>query len=286
MTLPTMTPDQIKVLRKCAEQHKFDHGSALILSGPAYRTGAARLAAMAALRVGAGVVTLGAPQEALPECAAQLTGIMLREVSEALDLSLILAEDARINALCLGPGFGVEPAQSAILRAVLAAKRATVLDADALTLMAQDRDLFPQLHETCVLTPHAGEFKRLFPGLGEDGTPFTLEEKKDATQRAADLSGAVVLYKGMQTTIATPGCPDVAVMDSRSVPAAAYLATAGAGDVLSGLITGVLARGGTPAQSAEIGALLHVMAARNIGPGLIAEDLPQQIPNIYRELGV
>ncbi|WP_342027812.1 NAD(P)H-hydrate dehydratase [Litoreibacter albidus] len=281
-----MTPERIELLRKRPDQHKYSHGSALVLSGPAYRTGAARLAAMAALRVGAGVVTLGAPQDALPECAAQLTGIMLREVSEALDLSLILAEDKRINALCIGPGFGVERAQGAILRAVLAAQRAVVLDADALSLMAQDRELFTMMHEACVLTPHAGEFRRLFPGLGEDRSPFTLEEKKDATQRAADLSGAVVLYKGAQTTVAAPNGEEVWVLDTGAEPSAAWLATAGAGDVLAGMITGLLARGFAPDVAAQTGAQLHAMAAKMLGAGLIAEDLPQQIPYLYRDLGV
>lgn len=280
-----ITAAQIDILRKHSDQHKYSHGSALVLSGPANRTGAARLAAMAALRVGAGVVTIGAPQDALPECAAQLTSIMLREVSEALDLSLILAEDSRINALCLGPGFGVEPSNGATLRAALATHRAVVLDADALTLMAQDRDLFTQLHDKCILTPHAGEFRRLFPGLGEDASPLTLDEKKDATQRAADLSGAVVLYKGAQTTIAAPGCK-ADVTDTTSVREAAWLATAGAGDVLAGMITGLLAKGAHAAEAAQIGALLHVMAGQRLGPGLIAEDLPKQIPALYRELGV
>lgn len=280
-----ITPMQLDVLRKRPEQHKYDHGSVLVLSGPAYRTGAARLSAMAALRVGAGVVTLGAPQEAMAECAAQVTGIMLREVSEALDLSLILAEDARINALCIGPGFGMEPEQGQIVRAALAVKRACVLDADALSLMAQDRDLFTQLHEGCVLTPHAGEFRRLFPGLGEDKAEFSLAEKRDATMRAADLSGAVVLYKGAQTTIAAPGCA-ATVLDTRSEPSAAWLATAGAGDVLAGLIAGLLARGCGAQEAAELGALLHSLAAKNAGPGLVAEDLPQQIPKIFRGLGL
>ena len=280
-----ITAAQIDILRKRSEQHKYSHGSAWVLSGPANHTGAARLAAMAALRVGAGVVTIGAPRDALPECAAQLTSIMLREVSEALDLSLILAEDARINALCIGPGFGVGPSNGATLRAALATHRAVVLDADALTLMAQDRDLFTLLHEKCVLTPHAGEFRRLFPGLGEDTSPFTLDEKKDATQRAADLSGAVVLYKGAQTTIAAPGCK-VDVTDTTSVREAAWLATAGAGDVLAGMITGLLAKGAHAAEAAQIGALLHVMAGQRLGPGLIAEDLPKQIPALFRELGV
>ena len=280
-----ITPAQIELLRKRSDQHKYDHGSALVLSGPENRTGAARLSAMAALRVGAGLVTVGAPRDALPECAAQLTGIMLREVSEALDLSLILAEDARVNALCIGPGFGLEREQGAILRAALATQRAMVLDADALTLMAQDRELFTQLHDQCVLTPHAGEFRKLFPGLGEGGAPFTLAEKQDATMRAADLSGAVVLYKGAQTTIAAPGCPAI-VLDTTSEPNAAWLATAGAGDVLAGLITGLLARGVPPVAATQIGALLHAMAGAKLGAGLIAEDLPQQIPGIYRELGV
>lgn len=278
-------PEQIDALRKSADQHKFDHGSVIVLAGPATRTGAARLAATAALRVGAGIVTVGAPRGALAECAAQLTAIMLREVSEALDLSLLLAEDARINALCIGPGFGLEADQGAILRAALATQRGCVLDADALTLMAQDRDLFTGLHDACVLTPHAGEFRRLFPGLGEDGAPFTLDEKKDVTQRAADLSGAVVLYKGAQTTIAAPGCPAY-VLDTTPEPSCAWLATAGAGDVLAGMITGLLARGLAPLEAAKTGALLHALAAKHAGPGLIAEDLPQQIPVLYREMGL
>lgn len=285
MTLPDLSPEQLAMLRKGADQHKYSHGAALVLAGPATRTGAARLAAMAALRVGAGIVTLGAPRDALPECAAQLTAVMLREVSEALDLTLMLAEDPRINALCIGPGFGLGAEQGATLRAALATGRACVLDADALSLMAQDRDLSTGLHEGCVLTPHAGEFRRLFPGLGEDTHPFTLEEKKDATQRAADMSGAVVLYKGAQTTIAAPGCP-VLDLDTTAEPLCSWLATAGSGDVLAGLITGLLARGLAPAEAAETGALLHALAAKHAGPGLIAEDLPQQIPNVFREVGV
>lgn len=211
---------------------------------------------------------------------------MLREVSDALDVALLLAEDTRINVVCLGPGFGTGVEQGKILRAVLASERLCVLDADALTLMAQDRDLVTLLHDKCLLTPHAGEFRRLFPGLGEDVHPFELPEKQDATKRAADLSGAVVLYKGAQTTIASPADDAVTVVDSRTEPAAAWLATAGAGDVLAGLCAGLMARGLAPIDAAEVAAHLHVMAARVAGPGLIAEDLPQQIPAVFRDLGV
>lgn len=279
-----MTPERLDALCKRADQHKYDHGSALVLTGPALRTGAARLAARAALRVGAGLVTLGAPRDALPECTAQISALMLREVSEPLDLTLMLADDPRINVICLGPGFGLERENTDMLRTVLTCGTPCVLDADALTLMAEDRDLVTLLHKDCVLTPHAGEFRRLFPGLGEDRQAFSRAEKEDATWRAAEQTGAVVLYKGAVTTVANPD--GVTALDTRDRPGCAWLATAGAGDVLSGMIAGLMARGLRPFEAAQTGALLHAQAAEAVGPGLIAEDLPEALPAVFKALGI
>mgnify|MGYP000026457243 CR=1 FL=1 len=296
-------------LAKEAYFHKYTHGHALILSGPSGKTGAARLAARAALRVGAGLVTLGTAHEALFENAAHLTAIMLTEIDGAEALSETL-KDKRINAFCAGPGFGVERAGAvrpslfaakrhkrigrqrrarALLSVLLAAKRPTVLDADALTALSQDEGLFAALHPGCVLTPHAGEFKRLFPDiaakLGAPATTGPAYSKLDATREAAKRAGSVVLFKGPDTVIASPdGHATVnAAVYERAAP---WLATAGSGDVLAGIITGLLARGHSPHQAAETGAWLHTEAARSFGPGLIAEDLPEELPKVFRQLGL
>ena len=144
--------------------HKYDHGHALVLTGGFGRTGAARLAARAALRIGAGLVTVAAPGSAMMECAAQLTAIMLRRCDDADALKALL-EDDRLNALCLGPGLGTDDRAAALVATALASGRACTLDADALTLVAGDDALRGALHDRCVLTPHAGEFARLFPVL-------------------------------------------------------------------------------------------------------------------------
>ncbi|AVW90623.1 NAD(P)H-hydrate dehydratase [Celeribacter baekdonensis] len=274
-------------LAKEAYSHKYSHGHALILSGLSGKTGAARLSARAALRVGAGLVTLGTPHEALLENAAQLTAIMLTEIDTPDILTRVL-KDARINALCIGPGFGVERA-GAFLPYVLAAKRAMVLDADALTALSQDQALFAALHDRCVLTPHAGEFKRLFPDLAAKldapATTGPAYSKLDATREAAKRAGCVVLFKGPDTVIASPnGHATInAAVYERAAP---WLATAGSGDVLAGIITGLLARGHSPHQAAETGAWLHTEAARSFGPGLIAEDLAEELPKVFRQLGL
>jgi len=267
--------------------HKFDYGHAVVLSGPAGHGGAARMAARAALRIGAGLVTMLAPQDALSEHAARLDAIMLREVNSQTDIEAVL-EDSRIRAICLGPGLGVERA-TALLPAVLAARRPTVLDADALTAIARDDNL-ADLHPDCVLTPHQGEFARLFPDLAEamsrdpakGGWPIP---KHDAVHAAARRAGCVVLLKGHDTTIADP-CGNAVLAHSSYDRAAPWLATAGAGDVLAGIITGLLARGLAPLEAAEAGAWLHVEAARTFGPGLIAEDLAEMIPPVFRSLGL
>lgn len=268
--------------------HKFSHGHALILSGGAGRAGAARLSARAALRVGAGLVTLGSPPDAMAENAARLDAIMLRPVAPAADLSGLLA-DRRINALCIGPGLGLGAPQSALVATMLQSGRPLVLDADALTLIAGDPALFAALHDTCILTPHGGEFARLFPDLAEKLAAPALRgpafSKVDATRTAAARAGCTVLLKGTDTVIATPE-GQCAIHSAAYARAAPWLATAGSGDVLAGLITGLLARGRPAFDAACMAAWLHVEAARSFGPGLIAEDLPEELPKLFRTLGL
>ncbi|WP_397543001.1 NAD(P)H-hydrate dehydratase [Roseovarius salis] len=263
-------------------RHKFAHGHALVLTGEAGRTGAARLAARAALRVGAGLVTLGTPPAAQQEVACQITALMLRRVEDGVGLNNLL-EDDRLNALCLGPGLGLTGEKAELVEVALASGRAAVLDADALTLIGHDPELFSQLHGRCVLTPHDGEFARLFPDIAErlrappaSGPAFS---RADAARQAAARCGAVVLLKGADTVIAAPdgACRLNSAAYDRSVP---WLATAGAGDVLAGLVAGLLARGVTPFHASRGAAWLHVACALQVGPGLIAEDLPEALPEV------
>ncbi len=269
--------------------NKYNHGHALILSGGPGKTGAARLGARGALRIGTGLVTIGCPRTALSEVAAQTTAIMCRLLAGAPGLTELL-EDERLNALCLGPGLGLGPDTQVLVLAALKSGRATVLDADALTRFERNPDvLFDALHENCVLTPHAGEFKRLFPDIAEKlDTPATTGpaySKVDATREAAARAGCTILFKGPDTVIAdqTGRC---AINSSAYERAAPWLATAGSGDVLAGFITGLLARGFAPMQAAETAAWLHTECALSFGPGLIAEDLPEELPKVFRVLGV
>ncbi|WP_022704747.1 bifunctional ADP-dependent NAD(P)H-hydrate dehydratase/NAD(P)H-hydrate epimerase [Pseudorhodobacter ferrugineus] len=277
-------------LMKFTPAHKFTHGHALILSGGITTSGAARLAARGALRIGAGVVTLGCPPSAVMVNAGHLNAIMLKSVGDAAALAGVL-EDTRINALCLGPGLGLERGElvAAALDGSRGKPRPTVLDADALTLLAGDAALFAMLHPDCVLTPHAGEFARLFPDiaakLNEPATKGPAYSKVDATREAAKRAGCVVLFKGADTVIAGPSgrCSINAAVYDRAAP---WLATAGSGDVLAGFITGLLARGFAPMTAAEMAAWLHVECARSFGPCLIAEDLPEELPKVFRALGL
>ena len=268
--------------------HKFSHGHAFILSGPPGHGGAARLAARGALRIGSGLVTLSCPPNALPENAARLDAIMLKSVADGAGLADILS-DRRINALCLGPGLGISDEIRSLLATALKSARPTVLDADALTLIARDATLFGALHPACVLTPHGGEFARLFPDiaakLDAPATKGPAYSKVDATREAAARAGCTVLYKGPDTVIASPDgtCAINSAVYDRAAP---WLATAGSGDVLAGFITGLLARGFAPQQAAETAAWLHVECARSFGPGLIAEDLPEELPKVFRSLGL
>ena len=271
-------------------QHKYNHGHALVLSGGAGRTGAARLAARGALRIGAGLVTLGVPPSAQQEVACQITALMLTRVEGAEGLVEVLQDD-RLNAVCLGPGLGLDQARD-LVPVVCAGDepRHIVLDADALTAFADaPQALFDMLHEACVLTPHGGEFARLFPDISEKLNAFPSRgpaySKVDATREAAERAGCVVLFKGPDTVIAAPDgrCSINSAQYGRAAP---WLATAGAGDVLAGFIAGLLARGFEPMQAAETAAWLHVECARSFGPGLIAEDLPEELPKVLRALGL
>jgi hydroxyethylthiazole kinase-like uncharacterized protein yjeF len=269
-------------LAKRAEGFKYTYGHALILSGGPGQGGAARLAARGALRIGAGLVTLGCPLPALAENAARLDTVMLRAIHDGAALARVL-DDQRYNALCLGPGMGFERARD-LVPVALRSGRGVVVDADALSAYAADPGvLFALCTPRTVLTPHGGEFARLFPDLSpkRPGAPA----KAEAARRAAARSGAVVLYKGAETVIAAPD-GRVAVSDARGERAAPWLATAGSGDVLAGFITGLLARGFDAMEAAGTAAWLHVEAARAFGPGLIAEDIPEQLPAVFRALGL
>jgi NAD(P)H-hydrate epimerase len=259
--------------------HKYDRGHCLVISGGPHATGAARLAARAALRVGAGLVSVASPPEALAVNAAHLTAIMLKPFDGAAGLMRLL-EDRRLNALVMGPGLGATGETRELVLAALSGQAALVLDADALSAFEHDPDaLLTRIQtggrgETCVLTPHEGEFERLFPGLLEDSAS-RLEAARTASLRA----GCTVLLKGADTVIAAPG-KWLAI----NANAPATLATAGAGDVLAGMIGGLLAQGLATAEAAAAAAWLHGDAASRFGPGLIAEDLPEMLPASLKAL--
>jgi hydroxyethylthiazole kinase-like uncharacterized protein yjeF len=287
MTLTCIDADKLPIdaLRKTGG-HKFAHGHALLLSGGAGRTGAARLAARGALRIGAGLVTLAVPPTAHMEVAAQVTAVMLRRIEDADALRALLV-DERFNALCLGPGLGLEDAHAALVDTALEAERATVLDADALTLMGQDAKLFGKLHPRCVLTPHEGEFARLFPdlaaALSTDADSASEPNRASIVCQAAARAGCCILLKGADTVIADEA-ERCALHVAQGARAAPWLATAGSGDVLAGFITGLMARGLAPFEAAATAAWLHVECARSFGPGLISEDLPDVLPKVFQKL--
>jgi hydroxyethylthiazole kinase-like uncharacterized protein yjeF len=253
--------------------HKYARGHLTILGGP-HATGAARLGALAARRVGAGLVTIAGVRSTMTAYQAAEPGNLVVEADDGPMFAHLL-EDERRNAVLIGPGSGViERTKDAVL-AALGARRAVVLDADAITVFSGEPErLFARIAGPAVLTPHEGEFRRLFPDLaGQTG-------KLERARRAAARSGATVLLKGPDTVIAEPD--GRAVINVHASPA---LATAGSGDVLAGLIGGLLAQGLTPFAAASASAWLHGECAMQFGhPGLIAEDLPAQLPGVLRSL--
>jgi ADP-dependent NAD(P)H-hydrate dehydratase / NAD(P)H-hydrate epimerase len=262
------------------DSHKYARGHAIVVSGDIAATGAARMAGRGALRAGAGLVTLASPRNALAVNAAALTAVMVRAIDTVVEFAELLT-DKRLNACVIGPGAGLGDRTRGFVLTALSAKRDLVLDADALTSFADAPDrLFEAIKAThdpqVVLTPHEGEFPRLFSDISNK---HPLRSKLERVRAAAERSGAIVLLKGPDTVVASP--------DGRAAIAAnapPWLATAGAGDVLSGMIAGMLAQGVPAFEAACIGVWMHGEAAREAGPGLIAEDLPEVLPAVFRRL--
>lgn len=265
------TPDYWSALlpSPAVQAHKYTRGHVAIFSGGATSTGAARLSALAAARSGAGAVTLLSPAESLAVNAAHLTSIMLSRCETERELRAFLSK-RKPSAMVLGPGFGIGARTRDIALLLLKEKLHLVLDADAITSFEDNRDaLFAAARGTpetrLVLTPHEGEFKRLFPGITDGNIPSKLERARSAARQAH----AVIVYKGPDTVIAAPD--GRALINANGSP---LLATAGSGDVLSGITAGLMAQGMPPFAAACAAVYVHAAAAGDLGFGLIAEDLP------------
>ncbi|MDE2373004.1 MAG: NAD(P)H-hydrate dehydratase [Hyphomicrobiales bacterium] len=260
--------------------HKYDRGHAVVVSGPSWSTGAARLAARGALRGGAGLVTIASPREALAVNAATNLAVMVRPVDGSAELMAFLA-DRRLNACAIGPGMGVGAATGELTLAALDGERAVVLDADAITSFTDSPQRLAEAlrkrrdHAT-ILTPHEGEFSRYFHHLDEN---TKVGSKLERARLAAKLVTATLVLKGSDTVVA---CPDGRAAIAANAPP--YLATAGAGDVLTGMTAGLLAQGMPAFEAAAAAVWLHGEAAAAFGPGLISEDLPDSLPPVYRSL--
>jgi hydroxyethylthiazole kinase-like uncharacterized protein yjeF len=277
---PALWSGQFPVPR--AGGHKYLRGHAVVVSGPMISTGAARLAARGALRAGAGLVTLASPKDALAVNAASNLAVMVRQADGAAELSDLLA-DGRLNAVVLGPGGGVGELMRELATAALRGERAVVLDADALTSFATAPETLFSLIKSIsskqiVLTPHEGEFVRLFKNAPdhEDAAGKLMRARA-----AAVKSGAVVLLKGSDTVVVAP---DGRALITENAPP--WLATAGSGDVLAGFIGGLMAQGMPAFEAASAATWLHGEAGNEVGPGLISEDLPEALPTVYRRLFV
>ncbi|MGO8912513.1 MAG: NAD(P)H-hydrate dehydratase [Bradyrhizobium sp.] len=260
--------------------HKYDRGHVVVVSGGLAATGAARLSARGSLRAGAGLVTLASPRDALAVNASALSAVMVRAVDTVVEFAEMLG-DKRFNTCVIGPGAGVGGRTRDFVLTAMSAKRGVVLDADALTSFADGPDrLFEAIKDSpdpqVILTPHEGEFPRLFSDISNK---HPLRSKLGRVRAAAERSGAVVLLKGPDTVVASP--EGRAAIAANAPP---WLATAGAGDVLSGMISGLLAQGVPAFEAASIGVWMHGEAAREAGPGLIAEDLPEVLPAVMRHL--
>jgi len=251
------------------DQHKYDRGH-LVVSGGPHLTGAARLAARAGLRVGAGMVSVAVPVDNAVVYMVALVSVIVRAIRDTAAYAE-LVDDARVTACLVGPGNGVTESTREQALAALRARKRVVLDADALTVFADTPDLlFGSIRSPCILTPHRGEFRRLFEETGD---------KLADARAAAAKSGAVVLLKGADTVIAAPD--GHAVINDNAPP---DLASAGTGDVLAGFVSGLLAQGLDPFDAACAGTWLHGAVGAVRGPGLIAEDLPDVLPAVLQAL--
>ncbi|WP_411287506.1 NAD(P)H-hydrate dehydratase [Phenylobacterium sp.] len=254
------------------DAHKHVRGRLIVVSGDAWSTGAARLAARAALRIGTGLVTLYSPPEALASNAGHLEAVMLRPFDTDLELEQAAGD---VDVAVIGPAAGVSENTLLNVLALARTGAALVLDADAITVFRNDpEELFSVLDRDDVLTPHDGEFERLFPGM-----LAAAPDRVAAARQAAQRADAVVLLKGPETVIAAPD--GRAVVNLNGSP---WLATAGSGDVLAGFIGGLVAQGMESFEAACAAAWIHAEAAELHGPGLISEDLPGLAPAVLRRL--
>lgn len=253
--------------------HKYTRGSVVVVGG-GVMTGAARLAGRAARRIGAGLLTFAVPPAAADVYAIAEAGALIARVKTPADLARLLA-DPRHAAAVIGPGLGRGARAASLVRKVLAGNQAVVLDADALALFdSKPAALFAAIRKRAapvVMTPHAGEFRRLFGG--ETGDKLT------AARKAAKASGAVVIYKGPDTVVAAPD--GRASLADNAPP---WLASGGTGDVLAGMVAGLLAQGMAGFEAACAGVWLHGAAGEACGRGLIAEDLPEALPKLLKRL--
>lgn len=252
-----------------AAGNKYSRGHALLYGGYPM-TGAARMAARAAARCGAGLTSIAVPEQAFPIYASALTSIMVKPLAQDQDFTRLL-EDERFTAFSIGPGAGVSDTTRHRALAMLDTGKPVVIDADAISVFAsREHEMFQRIHGPCVITPHDGEFKRIFDASGD---------KLTRTRRAARRSGAVVVLKGADTVIAAPD--GRAIINSN---APATLATAGSGDVLGGVVLGLLAQGLDAFPAAAAAVWMHGAAGAEFGAGLLAEDLPDLLPRVLRRL--
>lgn len=262
-----------------ADEHKYDRGHAVVFSGAAHATGAARLSAVAALRSGAGLVTVASPLDAIAANAAHLTAVMIAPIEDSKAAEKLL-DQKRTTAAILGPANGVGPRTRSMVSVALQQNVACVLDADALTSFEDDsQQLFNAItanalsQRPVVLTPHDGEYDRLF------GRSLTDSDRLTRARHASRISGAIVVLKGADTVIASPD--GRAAINANAPPS---LATAGSGDVLAGFIGGLLAQKMPAFEAACAAVWWHGQCANVFGPGLISEDLPNMLPAVLQDL--